>query len=234
MLSPGDSGRAAGLGRAIVLGLALALAPGAGAAQQQQQQPGTVQSPVLTLNQEKLYQSTLFGQRMQRELNDARTELIAENRRIQRELEAEEAQLTEQRATTKPAEFRVLADAFDEKVTRIRAEQEGKTRALQRRQERAQQAFFKAIAPVVQEVVQASGAYVVLDQRAILVASEQIDVTDEVRARVDALVGDGASLGPVPDEPADTQGDGTPTLGEPIPADQGEPVPDPAPGAGDN
>ncbi len=175
-------------GRALVaLGLALA-APLA--AQQAERAP----SSVLTIDQERLFQSTLFGQRLQRELNEARTELIAENARIQEELEAEEARLTEQRAGMDPVAFRELADAFDEKVTAIRAEQEAKTRRLQRQQERDQQVFYQAIGPVVREVVEARGASVILDSRAILLAVSDIDVTDAVRMRVDAMLGDGGQI----------------------------------------
>ncbi|WP_175570433.1 OmpH family outer membrane protein [Vannielia litorea] len=197
----------------MALGLALG---GAGAAAAQDANRPAFS--VLTLNQERLFQSTLFGQRLQRELNAARAELIAENSRIQEELEAEEAKLTEQRAGMDPAAFRALADAFDERVTAIRAEQEAKTRSLQRKQERDQQVFNSAIVGVVREVVEERGASVVLDSRAILLAATGVDVTDVVRARVDAILGDGGTLS-TPEEPAETPGETPFSTGEP--ADDG-------------
>ncbi|MBS8228655.1 OmpH family outer membrane protein [Vannielia litorea] len=189
---------------AAVLCLGLALGPGLA---QQQAGPRT-QSPVLTIDQERLFQTTLFGRRLQRELNAARADLIAENTRIQEELEAEEARLTEQRAEMEPAAFRELADAFDEKVTTIRAEQEAKTRQLQRRQERDQQVFNAAIGPVVRDVVEERGASVILDSRAILLAVSDIDVTDLVRMRVDSLLGDGGAIAMPPEEPDETPDNG--------------------------
>ncbi|MFY0632836.1 MAG: OmpH family outer membrane protein [Vannielia sp.] len=196
---------------ALMIGVAGAGAPAA--AQEGARPP----SSVLTINQERLFRTTLFGQRLQRELNAARSELIAENARIQEQLETEEAALTERRQTMEPAAFRALATAFDDKVTEIRAEQEAKTRSLQRRQERDQQLFNSAIGPVVREVVEARGASVILDSRAILLAVSDVDVTDVVRARVDEILGDGGSLATPPEE-EDTQEPGE------IPFATGEPV----------
>ena len=227
MRRPGDRRRAGqrswpGVQLALVLCAVLV----AGMPAQAQQQGGTP-LPVLTLDQERLYETTLFGQRMQRELNAARNDLIAENSRLQSELEAEEARLTEQRGEMEVEAFRELADAFDERVTEIRAEQEAKTRALQRRQERAQQSFFQAIAPVVQEVVREKGALAILDARAIILASDEIDVTDEVRAKVDQLLGDGGDLATPPPEPVEEEPeapiDDTPPLGVPIGEESGVP-----------
>ncbi|WP_168222978.1 OmpH family outer membrane protein [Oceanicola sp. D3] len=197
-------------GLAAVVALCLGLAPVASIGQQ----AGATPSSVLTIDQERLFQTTLLGQRLQRELNEARSDLIAENARIQEDLEAEEASLTEQRAEMDPDAFRELADAFDEKVTAIRAEQEGKTRQLQRLQDRNQQIFNAAIGPVVKEVVEERGAAVILDSRAILLAISDIDVTDLVRMRVDRLLGDGGEIAVPPLPPEDdteqtSEGDGS-------------------------
>ncbi|MBY6047385.1 OmpH family outer membrane protein [Vannielia litorea] len=183
------------------------------------QDTGRAAPSVLTINQERLFRTTLFGQRLQSELNTARSELIAENARIQEGLEAEEAELTAQRETMEPAAFRDLADAFDEKVTEIRAEQEAKTRSLQRRQERSQQVFSSAIGPVVREVLEERGASVILDSRAILLAVADVDVTDVVRARVDAILGDGGTLAVPADEAEDA-----PQETDEVPFSTGEPV----------
>jgi len=183
--------RAFGQGLAVVLALAVA-GPPAGAQE--------AASMVLTLDQERLYQSTLFGQRLEAELAAARQTLIAKNAEDQRNLEAEEAELTEKRATLPPEEFRALADAFDAKVTGVRAEQERNVRTLQRQIERARQQFFGAVEPLLLEVVRQRGAAVVLDARAVLINTGQLDVTDEVRARVDTLLGDGGSISAVPSQ----------------------------------
>ncbi|HHC29229.1 MAG TPA: OmpH family outer membrane protein, partial [Rhodobacterales bacterium] len=103
----------------LVLGVAIAghgLVPAAMA-----QSFGRVVSPMLTIDRERLFSDTLYGQRITRELEAARADMAAETSRIEADLEAEERSLTEQRATLDPKAFRALADAFDEKVQSLRA-----------------------------------------------------------------------------------------------------------------
>ncbi|MEL6203913.1 MAG: OmpH family outer membrane protein [Pseudomonadota bacterium] len=149
-------------------------------------------TPVLTLDQDRLFAESAFGRRVERELEDASAELAAENRRIEGELTSEERALTEQRASLSPEEFRQLADAFDEKVVRLRREQDAKGRALQRRDEAERQAFLQAALPVLAELVYASGAVAILDERAVLFSAQAIDVTDRAIEQIDAVIGDGA------------------------------------------
>ena len=61
----------------------------------------------------------------------------AENRRIEAELTAEERTLTEIRDDLSPVQFRARAAAFDEKVQRLRREQDEKARALGQTDEEA-------------------------------------------------------------------------------------------------
>ena len=91
---------------------------------------GGVISPVLTIDSERLFRDSAFGQRVTREIEVESEQLATENREIEAALEAEERELTEKRSQMKPAQFRLLADAFDEKVQRTRAEQAAKNRAL--------------------------------------------------------------------------------------------------------
>ena len=159
--------------------------------------------PVVTLDQDRLFVESLYGQRVAREIEEAGEELATENRRIEAELIAEERALTERRAELPPEEFRPLADAFDEKVTRLRQEQDAKARALQRRSEVERRAFLQQAIPVLSRLVAERGALVILDDRAVLLAAESIDITDEAIAEVDALLGDGADLDPPPDSDDD-------------------------------
>ena len=79
-------------------------------------------SQVLTLDQERLFAQSAYGKRVVAEIEEASRVLAAENREIEARLAAEEKDLTVRRATLTAAEFRPLADGFDAKVTRIRAE----------------------------------------------------------------------------------------------------------------
>ena len=101
------------------------------------QQVGVVQSDILVLDPDRLFSETLLGQRINREYLAEREKLIARNRKIEAELEAEELSLTELRAEKTPEEFRDLADAFDAKVQEIRRDSERAVRDLERRRDRA-------------------------------------------------------------------------------------------------
>jgi len=216
------------------MGAALALCTGlpqAGAAQQADLYlgPGRLsQFPlpraevsVLTLDRERLFAASAFGQRVARELAVASDTLAAENRRIEADLIGEERMLTERRAEVPPEEFRALADAFDAKVVALRRAQDAKARALQRREEAERQAFFEAVLPVLAEVMADLGGAVILDDRAVFLSSGQIDMTDAAIARVDAAIGDGAGLAP-PVAPPDAPGSGA-DEGAPGPVDRGGP-----------
>lgn len=217
--------------RAIVTALALWVGAAAASAQEQ---PAPAPSPapseaadptgqpaqtaphvlpqVLTLDQERLFTDSAFGRRVQEELNARSRALAAENRRIEQELVAEERELTELRPTLSVEEFRARADAFDAKVERVRAEQDAKARALTAFLDAERQRFFAEMVPVLRDVVRARRALAILERRAVVIAADSIDVTDDVIAGIDARIGTGAApqipvdedLAP---EPAPVEGD---------------------------
>ncbi len=167
--------------------------PVSGGAQQDQPPLARLQSPILTVEPERLFGESAFGRRITEELDRLGAELAAENRRIEAELTEEEQALTEQRETLPPEEFRALADAFDEKVQRIRREQDGKARELAVRSEEARRAFLAAAQPVLERLMRDTGAAVIIERRSIFMSAEVIDITDEAIARIDAEIGDGRS-----------------------------------------
>lgn len=193
-----------------VAALALALLPGAALAQD----PIAVPSPILTIDQERLFEETRLGLRSTRAIDAAAEALTEENRRIEEDLRAEEVALTERRASMSAEEFAGLADAFDAKVQAIRAEQDAKARALADRQEEARQAFFIEVAEILSEIVREEGAVVILDRRDVFLSADRIDITDRAIARINAVADetpDAPEVEPAP-EPA-------PDPGQP-PADQ--------------
>jgi Skp family chaperone for outer membrane proteins len=150
-----------------------------------------VQSPIVVLNQERLLSQSLYGQRIQREVEAAGTALATENRAIEARLTEEELALTERRATMTPEAFRPVAEEFDTRVNAIRAAQEAKGRALQQQAEAAQQQFFEIAFPVLIELLRARGAAVLMDNRAVLLSAEGVDITDAAIALIDARIGEG-------------------------------------------
>ena len=189
------------------LAAALTAAP-LGAQQADVPSVGVPQSAVVVLDRDALFAGSLFGQRVARDIEAASSELAAENRRIEAELEAEEKALTERRAEMDRSDFRQLASEFDSRVNDIRQSQDAKTRAIAQQSERAQALFFEAANPVLVELARETGALVILDRRIVIASADQVDITALARERIDAALGEGGSLRqpapqqrPVPDAP---------------------------------
>ncbi len=150
-------------------------------------------SAILTIDQDRLYTGTRYGQAVQARLESEAAVLQTEYRRIEADLEAEEKSLTERRATLPAAEFRAQADAFDAKVTSIRRAQDAKSRALTQDRDQARQTFFKTAIPALAQLMGELGAEAILDKSAVVLAFDRIDVTDRAIERIDASLGDGAA-----------------------------------------
>ena len=148
---------------------------------------------ILVLNQEWFLAQSIFGQRIQTELQDTLRALADENREIEASLIAEELRLTELRATLAPDEFQALAQDFDARVEAVRAAQQSKTRSLQAQADAAQARFFELAFPILLEVMRARDATVMMDSRSVLLSVGGIDVTEEVLAQIDAEIGDGGT-----------------------------------------
>ena len=183
--------------RRAVLGLALGLcAPGLPGAQQPSTDTGmsrgTVISPILTIDSERLFLESAFGRRVAAEIEAKGAALTAENRQIESDLEAEERDLTEKRAAMDPEAFRELADAFDRKVQQTRQQQTAKGRALSDLLDEEREVFLSAAGPVLERLMRQSDAAVILERRSVFVSANAIEITDEAIRLLDETLGSGA------------------------------------------
>jgi len=166
------------------------------------------QTPILVIDFERVFAESAFGRRVNEEIEQQGRAIAAENRQIEAELIEQERELTDLRPTLAPDEFRALADAFDEKVQRLRDEQDAKARALGARTEEARRRFLTVAQPVLEGLLREAGAMLILERRTVFVAADAIDVTDRAIALIDSQIGDG-----------------TPAVPDPVPAP--DPIPDP-------
>jgi Skp family chaperone for outer membrane proteins len=204
---------------------------GAGAAFAQVQPAPQVElpPPVLTIDADRLLAESAFGRALAAEVDTAARALAEENRRIETDLLAEERDLTERRAMMSPDEFRPMADAFDEKVQRLRTEQDEKERALADLREEGRQRFFREAVPVLSEIVREQGALVLLDRRDVFLSADAIDITDVAIARIDAAVAPPDEAAPettAPEAAPDVPAPESPPAGEaPAEAAPSQPAP---------
>ena len=155
-----------------------------------------VQSPILTIDSERLYRDSAFGQRVLREIEARTRALTEENQKLEAELEAEEQALTEQRDSLTPEEFRALADAFDARVQSIRRERDARNQENIELLDENQERFLRAALPVLEAIMRDVGAAVVLEVRSVFVSANAIDITDRAIAEINAAVGDGTTPAP--------------------------------------
>ena len=170
--------------RRAVLGVCLGAAIAAAHPAAAQQQIGSV----AVVDQERLFRESAFGRQLLSEIDARGDVLAAENREIEANLTEEERELTEARATLDQAEFRERARAFDEKVRRLRGEQDAKARALANRQEEARTEFVRGVSPILSDMMSELNVDVLLDRRTVLTARSGVDITDRAVARIDAAL----------------------------------------------
>ena len=182
----------------LVLALLLGVSPQVSVAQSVVQK-----TAIVTLDQDQLYLGTQYGRAVQAKFEADSAALLAENRKIDAGLEAEERDLTTKRATMTAQEFRPLAEAFDNKANELRTAQDIKSTELAKSRDADRQAFFQAVAPILGDYMVERGAVAILDKSAIVVSLGAIDITKEVIARIDSRLGDGSKpAAPNPSAPA--------------------------------
>jgi Skp family chaperone for outer membrane proteins len=153
--------------------------------------PGFAQeaaAPLLTIDQDRFFLESDFGRAAAERERAATVALDQENKRIEAELVTEEQALTEQRKTLPPADFAARAEAFDQKVERIRTEQDAKSRQLTEGRDEDRKAFLQAAVPVLGELLGQKQASAILDKNLVIVSLSAIDVTDEAIAMVNAAL----------------------------------------------
>lgn len=156
------------------------------------QEPAPAATTILTLDQDRFFLESLFGKASIAREQEAARVLEAENSKIEAALIAEEQDLTTRRPTLPTEEFTALATAFDEKVERIRDEQDAKARALTQGRDKERQEFLRVAVPVLGDLMSEKGAVAIVDKTMIILSLSAIDVTDEAIAKVDAVLKEGA------------------------------------------
>ncbi|WP_294222393.1 OmpH family outer membrane protein [uncultured Shimia sp.] len=158
------------------------------------------QSQVLTVDSDLMFSQSMFGIRVAQELAADESILLAENRRIQAELTAEERALTDKRGEMEAGAFRAVAEAFDARVVQIRKEQDQKAANLEQRRQREQEAFIRVVSPVLTALMRDAGASVILERRDVLLGDPAVDVTSFAIERLNQMLGDGRSNSEQPED----------------------------------
>lgn len=148
-------------------------------------------SPILTIDQDALYQRSLYGKALRARVAQELGKLEADSRRIDSELEDEERALTQKRSEMTAVDFAPLAAAFDKKAQDLRAQNAVAVEALRLKEQDGRKQFFTVAAQVLGDFMVERGAAAIIDKGAVIVSLRGLDVTDAVVARIDDVLGDG-------------------------------------------
>ncbi|MEM8788921.1 MAG: OmpH family outer membrane protein [Pseudomonadota bacterium] len=157
---------------------------------------------ILILDQDRIFGESDYGRALQAQDQQEADALRAEGQALERAFEAEEIALTERREALAPEAFRELADAFDAKVVATREAQEQKRDALVARSEQRRRDFFQEVGPILLNILEQTGASILVDERSVLVSKQDLNITEEVIKRLDAAFAAGQLRMPAPTPPA--------------------------------
>jgi len=141
-------------------------------------------SAIAVLDQESLFSETEWGRNILKNVEDKVTELAAENRLIESEIELEELNLTKVRKNTSKIEFDILALKFDGKVKKIRNEQSIKQRQINIYLNENKKLFFEKITPILLSYIDELGIEVILNKDTVALASLGSDITKSAINRI--------------------------------------------------
>jgi Skp family chaperone for outer membrane proteins len=147
-------------------------------------------SAIAVLDQESLFSETKWGRNILKNVEAKVTELAAENRLIENELELEELNLTKVRKNTSKIEFDILALEFDGKVKKIRSEQSKKQRQINIYLNENKKLFFEKITPILLSYIDELGIEVILNKDTVALASLGSDITQSAINRINEKLDD--------------------------------------------
>lgn len=173
----------------VWLALALALAPLTHAGAQTTAPapvPAAGRAPgILIVDRERALQESAAAERLGAQESAARAALRQELDKLRASLEKEEAEIAAMREIAPKEVFEARVRAFDALVRDARRESQEKGEALQARFLAARRDLAAALEPVLKEMMDETGAALILEARTVLAAPEGADVTAEVIRRFD-------------------------------------------------
>ncbi|MCC1480149.1 OmpH family outer membrane protein [Roseibaca sp. Y0-43] len=146
-----------------------------------------------SIDEERLFRGSLFGQRVLAEIETASRALEEENATLLSELTAREEELTRLRDTMGAEEFRAEAEAFDQRAEEIRQSQAQKLARFSQFEESERRRFFSQTGPVLQRVLEEEGAQILIASGAVIIGTPGMDMTAAAIAAIDAEIGDGGT-----------------------------------------
>lgn len=146
-----------------------------------------ISSPaILIVDRERALAESAAAINLAAEEREARAALRSELDKLRADLEKEEAEIASLREIATKEVFEARVKAFDIRVRDARRTSQEKGEALQARFVAARRELAANLEPVLREMLEKTGAFLVVDARTVLAARNGADVTEEVIRMFDA------------------------------------------------
>jgi len=166
----------------IALGLPLlALSP----AQSQAQAFG---EKIILIDFTRVTNESFVGQDVQNQLKIFGDQLTARQAALEAALTTERDKLTEQRNLMDPDQFQKMATDWETKANTAQAEIEAMRKRLLSAGQLAEQELARNLRPIVQKIMNAKGADMVIDKSIVYMSKAGFDVTGEVIDQLNGVI----------------------------------------------
>lgn len=142
--------------------------------------------PVLVFDRARVLSSSQIGRDLDTQVAEQRAALLAENEEIYADLEAEEQELAEIRGSLSEEAFRARAQAFDDKVVKVRAAQDAKAEDIQTLYEEGLAGIEQEMNSVLTGIARDFSAVLMFERSQVYLMSGAIDVSQIAIDRLDA------------------------------------------------
>ncbi|SFI76302.1 OmpH family outer membrane protein [Celeribacter neptunius] len=149
--------------------------------------------PVLVFDRARVLSQSQAGQDLEARAEAERSALLAENDKIYADLEAEEQAIADMRDSLSDEDFKARAQAFDAKVTEVRAEQDAKGKELQTFYDTRLAQLEQDMNGVLTGIARDYGAVLMFERGQVYLMSGAIDVSAIAIDRLDARDDDEAA-----------------------------------------
>lgn len=157
--------------------------------------PGLAQQPsIAVLNEERVLRESSAGQhiqaRMQQIAQEIDAELTAMGQPIQQETErlnAETASMTPQAVQQRP-DLMQRIEALNQQAQQFELARRARQQELVQTERQAMRPIYDALGPILETVVEERGIDILVDRANLVFASPEVDISDDVIARLNQQV----------------------------------------------
>ncbi len=137
---------------------------------------------------EKIFSNSKAGQSLIGQIKTRAEALQATRDKAQKELEGDAKKIDEQKTLLAQEALRAKADDLRLKEIAKNQELQQELRKLEASQLTARNEILKALQPILKDVMAEKKASMIMEKRAVLISSPDIDVTDIVVKRLDGVL----------------------------------------------